>query len=127
MSVRERKPQNGAVDEVRLKVWSWAGRDPESLDHLLLVVAAGSRKELQQVSVRLSLPTPKNAHPVKKSDPAFDMAIARPHRLFWTDPENRPLGRSYEPLTWRTEEQLETFRRSGVVRRPVDRTRPPPH
>ena len=109
----------------RLKVCSWGGRDPESLDELWLVVAAGSRKELQQLSVRLSLPSPQNARLLKQSDPAFDMALARPHRLFWSDPEQLPLGRSHEPLTWKPEEQLDTFRRAGPVRRPGDRTKPP--
>jgi len=66
------------MEEARSKVWSWVGRDQASGEDLEFVIAVGSRKELQQVSVRLSLPSPKQAGRVPPSDPAYTEAMATP-------------------------------------------------
>jgi hypothetical protein len=82
------------------------------------VIAVGSRKELQQASVRLSLPSPKDAGLLRSSDLAYAEAIAQPGRLLWRNLGDLPLGRSMEPPQWSSEEQLEDMRRSGSKRRP---------
>jgi hypothetical protein len=108
--------QYGFVEEARLKVWSWFGRDPSSLEDLQFVVAVASRKELQQVSVRLSLPSPKQAARVKPSDPVYAEAVSQPNRLLWINLGDLPFGRSYPPFEWSSEEQLADLRRTSTLR-----------
>jgi hypothetical protein len=69
-SAGEVNGQDDRMDTAGLKVWSWFGRDQASREDLQFVIAVGSRKELQQATVRLSLPSPKQAGRVLPSDPA---------------------------------------------------------
>ena len=104
------------MDEARLKVWSWFGRDPSSLEALQFVVAVASRKELQQVSVRFSLPSPKQAARLKPSDPAYAEAMAQPDRLLWMGLGDLPLGKSRPPFEGSSEEQLAGLRAASTLR-----------
>jgi hypothetical protein len=104
------------VDERRLKVWSWFGRDSSSLEDLQFVIAVASRKELQQVSVRLSLPSPRQAGMLKPSDPAYAEAISQPSRLLWMNLGDLPLGRSTSPIQWSSEEELADLRAASTLR-----------
>jgi hypothetical protein len=93
-----------------LKVWSWFGRDQATEEDLQFVISVGNRKELQQVSVRLSLPSPKHAGRVPPSDSAYAEAMANPARLLWLNLGDLPLGRSRPPLRWSSEEELLAMR-----------------
>lgn len=85
------------------------------------MVAVARRKELQQVSVRLSLPIPKQAARLKPSDPAYE-AMAQPNRLLWMNLGDLPLGRSRPPFQWLSEEQLADLRAATLRRAPGRRT-----
>lgn len=104
------------MDEKRLKVWSWFGRDPSSLEDLQFVIAVASRKELQQASVRLALPCPKQARLLKPSDPVYAEAVSQPSRLLWMNLGDLPLGRSTSAIQWSSEEQLADLRAASTLR-----------
>lgn len=110
------------MDDRRLKVWSWHGFDPSSNSNLQFVIAVASRAELQQVSVRLALPSPKRAVLLKPSASAYGEAMAQPNRLLWWNPDDAPLSRSRPPIEWLSEEQLADLRAATLRHAPERRT-----
>jgi hypothetical protein len=115
-SAAEIHGEDGHMETAGLKVWSWFGRDQASREDLQFVIAVGSRKELQQASVRLSLPSPKGAGRVLSSDPAYSLATANPGRLLWINLGDQPLGKSRPPLHWSSEEDLHQMRAAAAKR-----------
>jgi len=110
--------EHEAVDSRRLKVWSWFGNDPKSVSNLQFVIAVASRAELQKVSVRLSLPSPKRAVLLKPSATAYAEAMAHPDRLLWWNMDDVPLSGSAPPVEWSSEEQLADLRAATLRPRP---------
>ncbi len=98
------------------KAWCWYGRDPSSLTDLVIVVALGSRKEVQAASVRLGLPKPEKLQPMAKSQPGYDIALTEPGHVFWMDADDFML-RSRPP--WRREGELEAMRKTATARRHI--------
>lgn len=91
-----------------MKVWCWSGRDPSSLSDLIVVVALGSRQQVQAASVRLGLPKPGQLQPVALNHPGYDTAIAEPGHVFWMDSDDYL---AHPRPRWRRESELEILRR----------------
>jgi hypothetical protein len=98
------------------KAWFWSGRDPSSLHDIVIVVAVGSRKEVQAASVRLGLPKPEKLQPMAKSQPGYDLALAEPGHVFWMDADDFML-RPRPP--WRREDELGAMRKRATARRHI--------
>ncbi len=80
-----------------LKVWSWWGRDSSSLEDLVFVVACATRGELQKVSVRCRLPSPKTAGRLKPSERGFNEAMEQPGALLWMELDDWAAGNRQWP------------------------------
>lgn len=96
------------------KAWSWTGRDPSSLTDIVIVLAAGSRKEVQATSVRLGLPKPEKLQPMTRDQSGYDVATADPGQVFWMDLDDFML-RPRPP--WRREGEPEAMRTDATARR----------
>ncbi len=94
------------------KVWTWWGRDSSSLEDLVFVVACATRGELQGVSVRCHLPSPKTAGRLKASDRGFGEAMGQPGGLLWMKLEDWATGNRQ----WSDEEGLSALRAEGRTR-----------
>ena len=107
---------------LRLKIWTWSGRDVVSLSDIELVAAVASRKELHALTTRLRLPKAANdaIYQVKPASREGQLALDHPGRLVWRDitDHDAPDG------GWRNEEDLDDLRASSSSLRVDPRGRP---
>ncbi len=98
----------------RLKIWNWWGRDVVSLHDLDMVAAVTSRRELHRLTVRLRLPKPcrDSVRRVEPDSWLGDLALGRPGRLTWREPDDADQTGG----GWRPEEDLEESRRGATAR-----------